>query len=66
MTGPQAIVSGALSGVLLFIVLVVAVFAAGATFGQRCSAAGHSAADHERCIMRLADGGPVYVENSTK
>lgn len=36
--------------------------AAGGTFGQRCARV-YSNAALERCIARMADGGPLYEEN---
>jgi hypothetical protein len=43
--------------------LIGFVFATGQTFGQRCDAAGFSGAEHERCVMRVQRGGPVYPSN---
>ena len=34
--------------------LIVAVFATGSTFGQRCSRAGFSGAEWDDCVHRLA------------
>lgn len=55
--GPSVVVMAVFAGI------IVAVFATGSTFDQRCSRAGYAGAAHERCVLRLYDGGPVYEEN---
>lgn len=32
-------------------------------FGPRCKRAGFTDAAHERCVLRLSAGGPLYPEN---
>lgn len=54
---------GAVS-VMVFVGILVFVFATGSTFDQRCAKAGYTGAAHERCVMRLNDGEPVYEENA--
>lgn len=53
----------------VFLIAVVAVFIAGfmflsysASFESRCSKVYEGAA-HERCVIRMTDGGPLYEEN---
>lgn len=33
------------------------------SFGVRCKKAGYAGAEHEACVIRLKDGGTVYLEN---
>lgn len=33
------------------------------SFGARCTKAGYKAAEHEACVIRLSNGGTVYLEN---
>lgn len=50
-----AIVLG--GGLGLTAVLIIAVFATGQTFGQRCEAAGYTDEAHIACVSRLSMGG---------
>ena len=49
----------------IFFLPLIAALLLGATFGQRCSAAGYEGAQHERCVDRISKGGFVYVENQS-
>lgn len=33
------------------------------SFGNRCKKAGYVGAEHEACVIRLKEGGTVYLEN---
>lgn len=44
-------------GFVLACVLYGVVIATGQTFGQRCSAAGHTGEDWSRCVRAMAKGG---------
>lgn len=47
----------ALGGGAVFAVLIVFVLQTGSTFGQRCTAVGHTGQAWEDCVDRLANGG---------
>lgn len=53
-------------GVILLLTFVVWFFivAWGGTIGERCSGAGYKDAQHERCVRRVKNGGPVYEDNT--
>lgn len=50
------------------IVFILVLFAYGYFngFGAQCERAGYTGAQHEACVMRRAEGGPVYEENIGK
>lgn len=49
--------AGAISGAILFVALIVAVFASGNTFGQRCDRAfPDNPARAETCVFNLSNG----------
>lgn len=53
-----------LAAIFAVAALAAFVFMSGITFGDRCKAAGYSGAKHERCVIRAANGGPIYEENA--
>lgn len=50
--------------ILLFV--GVALFGANFGFGAQCTKAGYVGAEHELCVKRASNGGPIYVENVEK
>ena len=50
--------------VAVLFAIPLAVMIAGGTFGQRCADVyDEASAAWERCVMRVAEGGPVWEEN---
>ncbi len=50
--------SGAISGLVLAVLIIAAAFAAGATFGQRCARMyPQNPVAQEQCVAALAHGG---------
>lgn len=52
----RAVLIGVALGLLLFCVLIIAVFATGQTFMQRCKSAGHHSEALTDCITALEEG----------
>lgn len=50
--------------IIIFAIILSPIFV-GLTnsFGSRCEKAGYKGAELEACVMRLKDGGTVYLEN---
>lgn len=48
------------ASLVLFLLILAFAFFTGSTFGQRCQKAYSSAPDVSQCVMRLADGGPLF------
>lgn len=51
---------GLFTGMLVFIILLIAVFATGSTFGQRCEVKfQRDSTEWQECVLRLNKGGVV-------
>lgn len=59
--------SGSLKYIILSIIAIVIIaapiFISEHSFGVRCAKAGYKEAELELCIMRVSNGGTVYLEN---
>ena len=52
----KIVVTAFLSGMVMFILLLIVVFVSGSTFGQRCAAMQYSGSEWTKCVDRLSKG----------
>lgn len=52
-----------LSILIVLVVVMVGLAISTNSFGSRCTKAGYEGPDHEYCVHRLKNGGPLYEEN---